>query len=106
MQLWELIQHSRFNSMLARVFKCGPESARDGEYRSYISRRAVPMYGLCGQGGHASLVRIAVAAHVATLILEGSVSVQNEFFAFVESKFALGDEMVMRFKSLVLTRYS
>ena len=92
--------------MLARVFKCGPESARDGEYRSYISRRAVPMYGLCGQGGHASLVRIAVAAHVATLILEGSVSVQNEFFAFVESKFALGDEMVMRFKSLVLTRYS
>ena len=60
-QLWELIQHSRFNLLLLRVFKCGPESARDGEYRSYIARRAVPMYGLCGQGGHASLVMNAPA---------------------------------------------
>lgn len=93
-QLWELVQHSRFNLMLHRVFKCGPESARDMEYRRYIQNAQLPMYGMCRENGHASVKKIAVAAHVATCMLEASAKVQEEFKKFVRSKFARGDEMV------------
>jgi len=93
-QMWELIQHSRFNPMLKRVFGCGPESARDGEYRRYIAQSALPMYGMCGQNGQAPVRRVAVGAHVATCMLEASPDVQREFNAFVRSRFAQGNDMV------------
>lgn len=95
-QLWELIQHSRFNPMLKRVMKCGPESARDGEYGRYIKQSALPMYGMCGQNGHMSVRKVAVSAHVATCMLEASPAVQKDFKAFVRSRFSQGPEMVRR----------
>lgn len=93
-QLWELVQHSRFNLMLRRVFNCGPESARDGEYRRYIKHTALPMYGMCGQNGHGSVRKVAVSAHIAITMLEASPAVQEEFKTFVRSRFAHADEMV------------
>jgi len=93
-QLWELIQHSRFNPMLARVFRCGPESARDGEYKRYIAQSALPMYGMCGQNGNMAVRKVAVSAHVATCMLEASPQIQKEFKAFVRSRFSQGPDMV------------
>ena len=94
MHLWELVQHSRFNAMLSRVFKCGPESARDSEYRGYMSSKSIPTYAMCRSDGHASLKRVAVAAHVATVILEGSVELRKEFIEFVKTRYPQGDDMV------------
>ena len=92
--LWELVQHSRFNAMLSRVFKCGPESARDSEYRGYMSSKSIPTYAMCRSDGHASLKRVAVAAHVATVILEGSIELRKEFIEFVKTRYPQGDDMV------------
>ena len=99
-------QHSRFNQMLDRIFHCGPQSARDAEFRSYISRRVVPMFGLCGEDGHASLIKIAVAAHVAAIILEGSHEVYKEFVAFVRKRYDQGDSMVWHTASPVTSNAS
>ncbi len=95
-QLWELIQHSRFNAMLARVFKCGPQSARAVEYESYIEQKRIPMYGMCGPDGHPALHCVLVAAHVATVSLEGSTDVRDKFVTFVKESFLIGDAMVTR----------
>lgn len=93
-QLWELVQHSRFNLMLKHIFNCGPESARDGEYKRYMKNSALPMYGMCGQSGHASVRKVAVAAHVATSLLEASPKVHEDFKKFVRTRFIHGEEMV------------
>ena len=93
-QLWELIQHSRFNSMLSRVFQCGPQSARNMEYMSYISNKRIPMYGMCGSDGHPSLHRVVVAAHIATVSMEASEEVCTKFITFVRQRFQMGDSMV------------
>jgi hypothetical protein len=100
-QLWELIQHSRFNAMLLRVFKCGPESARDNEYRGYMSSKSLPTYAMCRSDGHASLKRVAVAAHVATVILEGSIELRRDFIEFVRTRYPAGDDMVKLGEALV-----
>mmetsp|Transcript_1146 Transcript_1146/g.2485 ORF Transcript_1146/g.2485 Transcript_1146/m.2485 type:complete len:382 (-) Transcript_1146:454-1599(-) len=93
-QLWELIQHSRFNSMIDRVFRCGPESARDGEYRGYMNRNLLPTYGMCRSDGHVSIKKVAVAAHVATVFLECSQEMRREFLEFVKSKYLDWEEMI------------
>ena len=100
-QLWELIQHSRFNGMLLRVFKCGPESARDNEYRGYMSSKSLPTYAMCRSDGHASLKKVAVAAHVATVILEGSIELRRDFIKFVRTRYPAGDDMVKLGEALV-----
>lgn len=100
-QLWELIQHSRFNLMLARVFKCGPESAREGEYRSYMNKGYLPAYGMCRRDGHPSLRRLAVAAHVATVELEGSNELQRDFRRFVNMTYPSGPELYAMGEKLV-----
>jgi hypothetical protein len=105
-QLWELVQHSRFNPMLRRIFNRGPESARDGEYRRYMEKLAFPMYGMCGQGGDASVRKVAVAAHVATCLLEASPPMQKQFLSFIQSKFSDGDEMVRSFKLYAYVLFS
>jgi hypothetical protein len=95
LHLWELIQHSRFNPMLKRAFKSGPESVRDSEYREYMSwRKSIPYYDMCGSDGHASVKSVAIAAHVATVILEGSIELRIEFIKFVRSRYPTGDDMV------------
>ena len=95
LHLWELIQHSRFNPMLKRAFKSGPESVRDSEYREYMSWcKSIPYYDMCGSDGHASVKRVAIAAHVATVILEGSLELRKEFLEFVRSRYPTSDDMV------------
>lgn len=100
-QLWELIQHSRFNAMLLRVFKCGPESARENEYRGYMSSKSLPTYAMCRSDGHTSLKRVAVAAHVATVMLEGSIELRRDFIEFVRTRYPAGDDMVKLGEALV-----
>eukprot|EP00286_Rhodomonas_abbreviata_P021937 CAMPEP_0181306844 /NCGR_PEP_ID=MMETSP1101-20121128/10535_1 /TAXON_ID=46948 /ORGANISM="Rhodomonas abbreviata, Strain Caron Lab Isolate" /LENGTH=317 /DNA_ID=CAMNT_0023412965 /DNA_START=227 /DNA_END=1177 /DNA_ORIENTATION=+ len=100
-QLWELIQHSRFNLMLFRVFRCGPESAREGEYRGYMSKGYLPAYGMCRRDGHPSLRRVAVTAHVATVVLEGSQQLQQDFRRFVGMTYPNGDELFKMGEALV-----
>jgi len=95
LHFWELIQHSRFNPMLKRAFTSGPESVRDSEYREYMSwRKSIPYYDMCGSDGHASVKSVAIAAHVATVILEGSIELRIEFIKFVRSRYPTGDDMV------------
>ena len=93
-QLWELIQHSRFNKMIFRVFSCGPESARDKEYRGYMASKSLPTYAMCRSDGHASLKKVAIAAHIATVMLEGSKELQRDFLEFVRTRYPAGDDMV------------
>jgi len=93
-QLWELIQHSRFNSMIDRVFRCGPQSARDGEYRGYINRNLLPTYGMCRSDGHVSIKKVAVAAHVATVFLECSQEMRKEFLEYVKYKYLDWEEII------------
>jgi hypothetical protein len=100
-QLWELIQHSRFNFMIARVFKCGPESARENEYRGYMSSKSLPTYSMCRSDGPSSLKKVAVAAHVATVMLEGSPELQRDFLEFVRTRYPAGDDMVSLGQRLV-----
>ena len=102
-QLWELIQHSRFNPMLLRVFDCGPQSARNVEYESYISNKRIPLYGMCGPDGHPSLHRVLVAAHIATVSLEGSADVRDKFISFVRERFQIGEAMVRRSVTILCT---
>ena len=87
--------------MLLRVFKCGPESARDNEYRGYMSSKSLPTYAMCRSDGHASLKRVAVAAHVATVILEGSIELRRDFVEFVRTRYPAGDDMVKLGEALV-----
>jgi len=87
--------------MLLRVFKCGPESARDNEYRGYMSSKSLPTYAMCRSDGHASLKRVAVAAHVATVILEGSIELRRDFIQFVRTRYPKGDDMVKLGEALV-----
>ena len=101
MQMWELIQHSRFNAMLLRVFGCGPESAREKEYRGYMASKSLPTYAMCRSDGHASLKKVAVAAHVATVILEGSLELRRDFLQFVRTRYPAGEEMVTLGDALV-----
>ena len=81
--------------MLLRVFSCSPESARDREYRSYIARGRLPMF-LLGPNPGQALQIIAVAAHVATIMKEGSQDVVNEFLAFVEQSFPDSGSVMVR----------
>ena len=83
--------------MLSRVFDCGPQSARNIEDGSYIANKRIPMYGMCGPDGHASLHCILVAAHVATVSLEGSVEIRDKFISFIKERFQAGDAMVGKF---------
>ena len=87
--------------MLLRIFKCGPESARENEYRGYMSSKALPTYAMCRSDGHASLKKVAVAAHVATVILEGSDELRKDFVQFVRTRYPAGEEMVQLGEALV-----
>jgi len=90
-QLWELIQHSRFNLMLLRVFNCSPESAREAEYRRYIERGYFQSFGLSGAREHRT---IEGAVHVATVLMEGSASLQKEVLEFVHRNYANAEQVV------------
>ena len=92
-QLWELIQHSRFNRMLKRVFNCSPHSARDAEYSRYIQRGCFQTFGLSSSGDPVHQA-IEGAVHVATVLMEGSVVVQKAVLEFVHETYANGAEVV------------
>ncbi|KAJ1485659.1 hypothetical protein T484DRAFT_1892147, partial [Baffinella frigidus] len=100
-QLWELIQHSRFNPMLKRVFGCDPQSAREGEYRGYMKRQGLPTYSMCKADGDIAVKRIAVAAHVATVLLEGNKALIADFTAWVVRTYPNGGEMVKMGRQIV-----
>ena len=87
--------------MLRRVFGCGPESAREKEYRGYMGSKSLPTYAMCRSDGHASLKKVAVAAHVATVILEGSLELRRDFLQFVRTRYPAGEEMVALGEALV-----
>jgi hypothetical protein len=92
-QLWELIQHSRFNRMLLRVFNCSPESARAAEYQAYIRRGYFQSFGLSTSGSHEHLT-IEAAVHVATVLMEGSAVTQQEVLKFVQATFTNADQVL------------
>jgi hypothetical protein len=92
-QLWELIQHSRFNRMLHRVFNCSPESARAAEYQAYIRRGYFQSFGLSRSGSHEHLT-IEAAVHVATVLMEGSAETQKEVLKFVQATFTNADQVL------------
>ena len=90
-QLWELIQHSRFNLMLLRAFNCSPESAREAEYQRYIERGYFSSFGLSGRQEHRT---IEGAVHVATVLMEGSASLQQKVLHFVHKNYSNAEQVV------------
>jgi len=66
-----------------------------------MRRQGLPTYSMCRADGDMAVKRIAVAAHVATVTLEGPRALQKEFAEWVRSTYPGGAEMVALGQALV-----
>lgn len=92
--LWELVQHSRFNRMLLRVYNCSPASARDKEYQRYLDRGTFPTIGLAGPSGDPRLWMLAAAGHVVVISLEGTEEMVDKVKRFIRNSHRYGPNIV------------
>mmetsp|Transcript_40053 Transcript_40053/g.62518 ORF Transcript_40053/g.62518 Transcript_40053/m.62518 type:complete len:244 (+) Transcript_40053:44-775(+) len=93
--LWELIQHSRFNQMISRVFRCEPKSARESEYNRYLSAGFLPTFGMTRGPNHdGTLWAVTAATHLAVALLEGSEDVIQRMIGFITQSHSSGADIV------------
>ncbi|EKX49906.1 hypothetical protein GUITHDRAFT_104303 [Guillardia theta CCMP2712] len=93
-QLWELIQHSRFNVM------CGPESARDRQYIRYMEQGKLHSYGL-EKTGNTQARNLDIAVHLAVIWMEGSDDVKQRVIDFILRTYKDGSDILRLGESIV-----